>query len=315
LTVTTLTRGNALGHEPVMLEEVIGALDVHLGGRYVDCTVGAGGHAAAILEDSSPGGQLIGIDADPKVIAVAAEALKRFEKDVLLVNENFKHLDNICARHGFRPVSGVLFDLGMSSLQLGESGRGFSFQQDGPLDMRFSEKQSLTAADIVNDYPEDELARIIYEYGEERRSRQIARRIVRRRPLGGTAELARVVEQAVGGSRGRIHPATRTFQALRIAVNEELENLGLALDQAVNLLGCGGRIVVISFHSLEDRITKEFFRREALDCICPPRTPECVCGHTARLRLVSRKAVRPSPLEVQANPRSRSARMRAAERL
>jgi 16S rRNA (cytosine1402-N4)-methyltransferase len=311
--MTTLAMTNAPGHEPVMLEECISALQVQRGGRYIDCTVGGGGHAAAILEESSPGGRLIGIDADPHAIRVARGKLKPYGKDAILVNENFKYLENICTRHGFSPVNGVLFDLGMSSLQLEGAGRGFSFRQDSPLDMRFSDRQDLTAADIVNTYPEVELAQLLYRYGEEQRNRQIARCIVERRPLGTTQELARVVEQAVGGTRGRIHPATKTFQALRIAVNHELENLELALEQAVNLLGNGGRIVVISFHSLEDRLVKGFFRREAQWCICPPGMPACICGHTPRLKLLSKKVFRPSPVEVQINPRSRSARMRVAE--
>lgn len=313
--MTTMAMTNAPGHEPVMLEECISALQIQRGGRYIDCTVGGGGHAAAILEESSPGGRLIGIDADPHAIRVARGKLKPYGKDVILVNENFKYLENICTRHGFSPVNGVLFDLGMSSLQLEEAGRGFSFRQDSPLDMRFSDRQDLTAADIVNTYPEVELARLLHRYGEEQRNRQIARCIVERRPLGTTQELARVVEQAVGGTRGRIHPATKTFQALRIAVNHELENLELALEQAVNLLGNGGRLVVISFHSLEDRLVKGFFRREAQWCICPPGMPACICGHTPRLKVLSKKAFRPSLVEVQTNPRSRSARMRVAERI
>lgn len=311
--MTTLAMANAPGHEPVMLEECISALQVQRGGRYIDCTVGGGGHAAAILEESSPGGRLIGIDADPHAIRVARGKLKPYGKDAILVNENFKYLENICTRHGFSPVNGVLFDLGMSSLQLEGAGRGFSFRQDSPLDMRFSDRQDLTAADIVNTYPEVELAQLLHRYGEEQRNRQIARCIVERRPLETTQELARVVEQAVGGTRGRIHPATKTFQALRIAVNHELENLELALEQAVNLLGNGGRIVVISFHSLEDRLVKGFFRREAQWCICPPGMPACICGHTPRLKVLSKKVFRPSPVEVQTNPRSRSARMRVAE--
>ncbi len=302
-------------HEPVMLEECLAALDIQRGGRYVDCTVGGGGHAAAILEEASPGGQLLGIDADPRAVKAAKGRLKPYGRDAILVNENFRYLDNICSRYGFRPVNGVLLDLGMSSFQLDEAGRGFSFRQDSPLDMRFSDAQSVTAADIVNTYDEPQLARLLDRYGEERRSRQIARRIVERRPLHTTLDLARVVEQAAGGSRGRIHPATRTFQALRIAVNEELENLELALDQALNVLGSGGRIVAISFHSLEDRLVKSFFRREAQSCVCPPGMPACICDHTPRLKTVSRKAIRPSPAEVRSNPRSRSARMRFSERI
>ena len=315
MTILTYTLTNSPSHEPVMLEECLNALQIQLGGRYVDCTVGGGGHALAILEESSPGGQLLGLDADRSAIRVAEARLKAYKKDAILVNENFKYLENICIRYGYSPVNGVLFDLGMSSLQLEEAGRGFSFRQDSPLDMRYSDKQVLTAADIVNTYPESELAQVLFRYGEERRSRQIARRIVERRPLGTTLELAHVVAQAAGGVRGRIHPATKTFQALRIAVNQELENLELALEQALNILGSGGRIVVISFHSLEDRLVKDFFRREAQWCICPPGMPACICEHTPRLRKGSSKAIMPSPAEVQTNPRSRSARMRVGERI
>jgi len=309
------TVSHAVVHEPVLLEECLAALAVQRGGRYVDCTVGGAGHAAAILEEASPGGRLLGIDADPRAVKLARERLRRHGKDVVLVNENFKYLENICIRYGFRPVNGIVFDLGMSSLQLGEEGRGFSFQQDAPLDMRFSRGQPVTAADIVNTYDEPRLADVLHRYGEERRSRQIARRIVEKRPLQTTRELARVVEQAAGGARGRVHPATRTFQALRIAVNEELESLETALDQALNVLGVGGRIVVISFHSLEDRIVKGFFRREAQSCICPPGLPACVCHHSPRLRMIGQKPTRPSPAEVRSNPRSRSARMRVGERI
>ena len=311
----TLTMTAAYSHEPVLLEESIKALQIQRGGRYIDCTVNGGGHAAAILEESSPGGQLLGIDADPEAIKVAKERFKSYGNNVILVNENFRYLENICNRHGFRPVNGIIFDLGMSSLQLEASGRGFSFQQDAPLDMRFSPRQSLTAADIVNTYSEQELAGILERYGEEHRARQITRRIIERRPLRTTLELARVVQEAVGGGRGRIHPATKTFQALRIAVNEELDSLQLALGQALNLLGNGGRVVVISFHSLEDRTVKEFFRRESQGCLCPPSVPVCVCGHKPNLKLVTKKAVKPSAKEIQANPKSRSARMRVGERI
>jgi 16S rRNA (cytosine1402-N4)-methyltransferase len=311
----TLTMSAAYSHEPVLLEESIKALLIQRGGRYIDCTVNGGGHAAAILEESSPGGQLLGIDADPEAIKVAKERFRSYGSNAILVNENFRYLENICSRYGFRPVNGIIFDLGMSSLQLEASGRGFSFQQDAPLDMRFSPRQSLTAADIVNTYSEQELAGLFQRYGEEHRSKQIARRIAERRPLRTTLELARVVQDAVGGGRGRIHPATKTFQALRIVVNEELESLQLALAQALNLLGSGGRVVVISFHSLEDRTVKEFFRRESQGCLCPPSVPVCVCGHKPNLKLVTKKAVMPSSKEIQANPRSRSARMRVAERI
>lgn len=309
-----LTMTAAPVHEPVLLAESIAALKVKRGGRYIDCTVGGGGHAAAILETSSPGGQLLGIDADPEAIEIARGRLKSYGDSVTLVNENFRNLESICDRFGFRPVNGIVFDLGMSSLQL-ESSRGFSFQHDSPLDMRFSPGQTVTAADIVNTYTERELTQLLERYGEERRSRQIARFIVVRRPLKTTSELVRTVEAAVGGGRGRIHPATRTFQALRIAVNQELESLELVLEQSVNLLESGGRIVAISFHSLEDRLVKEFLRHESQGCLCPPSVPVCVCGHQPRLEVVTRKAIKPSTAEMQANPRSRSARMRAGERI
>ena len=300
-------------HIPVMLSETVEALQVEPGGRYIDCTLGEGGHAAAILEKSSPGGQLLGLDADPKAIKVARSKLKRFGKSAFFVNENFNNLEGICSRYNFRPVHGILFDLGMSSLQLAEGKRGFSFQKEAPLDMRFSPDQRFSAAEIVNNFPESELATIIWNYGEEPRSRRIAKCIVKNRPLKTTSELARVVTTAINGERKRIHPATRTFQALRIAVNQEIENLRLALDQAIDILGVGGRLVVISFHSLEDRAVKEIFNLEARQCICPPETPVCVCNHKPRLRLISKKIIKPTEDEIEANPRSRSARLRFAE--
>lgn len=301
-------------HIPVLVHEVIDALQVQPGGRYIDCTVGEGGHAAAILEKSSPGGVLLGIDADPQAIAVARERLLPYGRAALLINDNFKNLAEICSRLDFHPVHGILFDLGLSSFQLGNTSRGFSFQFDAPLDMRFSPSQELTAATIVNTFPEHELATIIETYGEEPKSRQIAKIIVASRPLNTTLELAAVVQRAIG-IRHRIHPATRTFQALRIAVNQELKHLKAALEQSINLLGLGGRLVVIAFHSLEDRLVKEHLRRESRDCICPPRTPVCVCGHKASLKLIAKKAIIPSPYEIAANPRSRSAKMRVAEHI
>ncbi len=298
-----------------MVDEVLHSLAVQPGGRYVDCTLGGAGHAEAVLEAASPGGLLLGIDADPNALRLASARLARFGDATVLVEGNFRDLAAICRARGFAPVHGVLFDLGLSSLQLSDEARGFSFQTEAPLDMRFSPQQALTAADIVNGYPEQELAAILWRYGEERHARAIARRIVRQRPLATTLDLARVVEQAVRGERSHIHPATRSFQAIRIAVNAELENLTLALGQARELLGYAGRLVVISYHSLEDAIVKNFFRAEARDCICPPDIPVCVCGHTATLRLVTRGALRPQSAEVAVNPRGRSARLRAAERI
>ncbi|MBI2957766.1 MAG: 16S rRNA (cytosine(1402)-N(4))-methyltransferase RsmH [Chloroflexi bacterium] len=301
-------------HIPVLLHEAVEALAVQSGGRYVDCTLGSGGHALAILEASAPGGQLLGIDADPRAIAESRGRLSGYRKDALLVNDNFVNVKDICTRNNFVPVNGILFDLGLSSRQLDAEDRGFSFQHDSPLDMRFGPDQELTAADIVNSYSESELADLIYKFGEDPNSRRIAREIAAGRPMKTTLELATAVLRATGRRRDKTHPATRTFQALRIAVNQELRNLPLALQQAIDLLGFHGRLVVISYHSLEDRIVKNILKQESAGCICPPAAITCVCGHAARIRLVNRKATKPSQEEVLANPRSRSARLRAAER-
>ena len=305
----------ATGHQPVMVREVLEALKVVPGGRYVDATLGGGGHGWAILEASAPGGQLLGIDVDPGAVATAEARLRPYASSVLLLRENFRYLAPVCHRLGFSPVHGVLFDLGLSSLQLDEAGRGFSFQEDGPLDMRFDPTQGRTAADIINTAPLEELERILRDYGEEPRHRQIARAIVASRPLGTTGQLAAAVARAGDGHFGRRHPATRTFQAIRIAVNAELENLEEALHQVAELLGFGGRLVVISYHSLEDAVVKGFLRRESQDCLCPPHVMQCLCGHTATFRVIAKKVIRPSPAEVVANPRCRSARLRVAERL
>ncbi len=310
-----IARQSAACHTPVMLPETLRALSVQAGGRYIDCTLGGGGHAAAILEHSSPGGQLLGIDADPGAIEAAQEKLKHYKDSALLVNDNFAHLQSICMKYDFFPVHGILFDLGLSSLQLNLNGRGFSFQHDAPLDMRLDPQQEVTAADIVNTTPETELARLLRVYGEETYSHRIAGCLVKERPITTTLQLAKVIEKAVGGRRGRIHPATKTFQALRIAVNHELEHLETALRQAIDLLGFEGRLVVISYHSLEDRIVKQLLQREARGCICPPEAPACVCGHTPRLRLINKKVITPSAEEIGLNPRSRSAKLRAAERI
>ena len=306
-------------HIPVLVKEVVEALNIPPLGRYIDCTVGNGGHAAAILEHCLPAGILLGIDADPEAIKAAQVRLEPFGNAVHLVNDNFSNLNMIYEKF-YRDViplkmDGILFDLGLSSLQLEDGDRGFSFQQEGPLDMRFSPDQKLTAAEIVNTYPEFRIAQIIWMYGEEPRSRRIARQIVQTRPLKSTLELAQAVEKAVGGERGRIHPATKTFQALRIAVNQELANLESALKQSVGLLEMEGRLAVISYHSLEDRIVKQFMQRETTDCVCPPETPTCFCGHKARIKLINKKVITPSAAEIQANPRSRSAKLRVAERI
>ncbi len=306
---------SASTHIPVLLKETIEALAVQPGGRYIDCTLGGGGAAVAILDHSSPGGQLMGIDADPEAIKIARERLGAHSSTVLLINENFVNLQAICIKYNFFPVHGILFDLGLSSLQLNSENRGFSFQHEAPLDMRLSSNQKVTAADIINTSSEVELDQLIRRYGEEGHSHKIAHRIIQERPIKTTLQLAQMIEQVTGGRRGKIHPATRTFQALRIAVNQELEHLESALQQAINLLGFEGRLVVISYHSLEDRIVKQFMQQESRDCICPPGAPTCTCGHTARLKLINKHVITPSPAEIRTNPRSRSAKLRAAERL
>lgn len=307
---------SAAAHLPVMVPQVLEVLAVHPGGSYVDATVGLGGHAEAILE-AAPGGRLLGLDQDPAALEVARARLARFGGGAVLAHGNFRELDKHARNAGFAAVDGVLMDLGVSSMQLDTPARGFSFQEEAALDMRMDPSSPVTAAEIVNDWDEEDLANVIWRYGEERRSRSIARAIVARRPIRGTRDLVSAIEQAVGRGRERqIHPATLTFQALRIAVNQELDSLEDALPQAHGLLdGAGARLAVISFHSLEDRIVKNYLRRESTDCVCPPRTPQCVCGHVATLRLVTRRAMRPSPAEVAANPRARSARLRAAEAL
>jgi 16S rRNA (cytosine1402-N4)-methyltransferase len=298
-------------HIPVLLNEVMDALQVKPDGRYVDCTLGAGGHSAAILER---GGRVLGIDIDPQAIDAARGQLSSYGDRINLINNSFENLEIICSKMSFVPVNGILFDLGMSSLQISDPERGFSFRSEGPLKMSFNPSEELTAEIIVNDFPEEEIARIIKQYGEETKSRAIARAIVANRPISTTTQLSAIVSKVVG-SHGRIHPATKTFQAIRIAVNRELERIKTALKQAVNILIVGGRLVVISFHSLEDRLVKDFMRTESQECICPPRMPVCICNHHARFKLITKKVATPSCDEVAANPLSRSAKMRVAERI
>ena len=304
-------------HVPVMPEQVLAALAVEPGARYLDGTLGGGGHTALLLER---GARVLGLDADPAALArVGARLAGAVASGQLVLRQgNFAQLDAIAAAADFLPLRGVLLDLGLSSDQLGAPERGFAFASDGPLDMRFDPTHGQPAADLVNGLEEAELADLIYRYGEERRSRAIARRLVAARQralITTTAALARLVAEAVPGRPGGIHPATRTFQALRIAVNDELASLEAALPHAVAALAPGGRLAIITFHSLEDRIVKQFIRREARDCVCPPSVPECVCGHTATLRDLTRHPIEAEPEEVAANPRARSARLRVAERL
>ncbi|HEU67747.1 MAG TPA: 16S rRNA (cytosine(1402)-N(4))-methyltransferase RsmH [Candidatus Acetothermia bacterium] len=280
-------------HEPVLVAEVRGFLDPRPGRLIVDATVGTGGHAAALLRH---GASVVGIDRDPHALTIAQDRLAAFGERVQLIHGNFRDLPALLSRLGARPVDGVLFDLGASSLQLGSPERGFSFSADGPLDMRMDPRSPTAAADLVNHLAETDLARLLWEYGEERYARRIARAIVRARPLHSTAELAVLVARAYPRGRHRIHPATRTFQALRIAVNDELGALREALPAARALLAPGGTLCVISFHSLEDRIVKRFLRREGL---------------AGRLEVLAKKPIVPREEEIARNPRARSAKLRA----
>jgi len=302
-------------HTPVLREEVMEGLQVKPGGRYIDCTLGEGGHAQAILEASAPDGRLLGVDIDSQALRRAWERLAPFGWRVTIAHSDFSQLGATARRFGFSPADGILFDLGLCSSQLSRGERGFSFGLEGPLDMRFNPNgDGRTAADLVNNMREEELAEILAWLGQEPRARAIARAIVRARPIQTTTELAALVERAVGRRR-RLHPATKTFQALRIAVNDELGALEQALPQAVDCLVSGGRLAVISFHSLEDRLVKRYFQQEARDCICPPQMPICTCGHKARLRLITKRPLRPSPAELERNPRSRSAKLRIVSHL
>ena len=290
------------------------------GGRYIDGTLGGGGHTALILDRSAPDGRVLGIDADAAALVRAAERLPEAVAAgrLLLRQGNFAGMGPIARAADFAPVDGIVLDLGLSSDQLADRERGFSFAADAPLDMRFDTTRGSSAADLVNELDEEGLADLFWRYGDERRSRAIARRIVearRRAPITRTGELARLVTSVVHGRPGGIHPATRTFQALRIAVNDELGSLEKALPDALELLAPGGRLAVISFHSLEDRIVKRFFQIEERGCICPPELPACVCGRSPRLRIRTRHPVTAGAEELARNPRSRSAKLRVAERL
>lgn len=302
-------------HLPVLYQEIIHALQPASPGLYIDGTVGAGGHAWGILQASSPEGRLLGLDLDPQALALASQRLSSFGDRAILRLASYTTLAEQAHELGWSGVQGIVLDLGVSSMQIDTPERGFSFQAEGPLDMRFNPTAPVTAADLVNQLPEQELADIIWRYGEERLSRRIARAIVQSRPLSTTRQLAEIVAKAVGGHPGRIHPATRTFQALRIAVNQELETLEETLPKAVATLAPGGRLAIISFHSLEDRIVKQFFHRESRDCICPPEQPVCVCGHQATIREIARHPLQATEAEIKENPRARSARLRVAEKL
>jgi len=319
----SINGGNALAndsgdrhpHQPVLYQQVLDALEPTSGSVYLDGTLGAGGHAFGILTASTPDGKLLGLDVDPEALAIARQRLFAFKERTVIKQASYRLAPEILNNLEWDQVQGILLDLGVSSMQIDRPERGFSFMSEGPLDMRFNQEIGLSAADLVNTLGESEIADILYEFGEERYSRRIAGAIVKARPIHTTRDLAQVVADAVPGYGSRIHPATRTFQALRIATNKELETVAEALPELTGILAPGGRIAVISFHSLEDRIVKQFFRRESKDCICPPEQPICTCEHVASLKVITKKPIMAGQKEIQENPRSSSARLRIAEKI
>jgi 16S rRNA (cytosine1402-N4)-methyltransferase len=315
-------------HIPVLYQEIINYLQPVPGGYYIDGTVGGAGHAKGILNASTPDGRLLALDRDPEAIIYARAQLGEYGERVALIQANYADMGVVAPEYGFGQVDGILLDLGLSSRQLATKDRGFSFKYAAPLDMRFDPSRGPSAAVLVNSLDESELADIFWRFGEVRRSRKIARAIVENRPIDSTTELADLIVQEIGWTRairgkrqrgrrrGRnIHPATQVFQALRIAVNEELTSLEAGLDSTVDLLKPNGRLAVISFHSLEDRIVKRFIRRQSRKCTCPPEQPICTCDAEPLLRAVTRKVVKASAGEIERNPRSRSAKLRVAERV
>ncbi len=306
---------NDLPHQPVLYQEIIHALQPRRGGRYVDGTLGAGGHARGILEASAPDGQLLGLDVDPQALALARKTLAPYEGRIHLAQASYTSLATQLAQLHWEAVDGILLDLGASSMQFDTPKRGFSFLHDAPLDMRFGPHAPQTAADLVNKLSERELADLLYQYGEERNSRKIAHAIVQARPLHTTRELVAAIESVSPRRGDRLHPATRTFQALRIAVNEELASLEAVLPQAVAALRAKGRLAVISFHSLEDRLVKDFVREQSQDLVNPPYERIYEVERGATLKEVNRKPITPSEAEIRSNPRARSAKLRIAEKL
>lgn len=307
-------------HVPVLAAQTLAALAPKSGGVYIDGTLGGAGHSSLILEQSAPDGFLLGIDRDDDALQAASERLAPFDGRFTLVKGNYADMDELARQSGIDAADGVLLDIGVSSYQLDEGSRGFSYNQDAPLDMRMDRSQGLTAEQLVNEAPVEELTRILYEYGEEKWAARIAEFIADERSRGrieSSGRLVEIIKKAVpAGARDKDqHPAKRTFQALRIAVNGELEALSAGLEAAIGLLRPGGRLAVITFHSLEDRIVKDCFRLHATDCICPPRQPVCTCGHKADIKLYNRKPITADDKELADNPRSRSANLRVAVKL
>lgn len=307
-------------HRPVLVDEVARDLVTKANGVYVDGTAGTGGHAEMIAARLSPGGRLICLDRDPEAVRISRERMAAMGGRIRFIQSNYADLDGVLQGMGITRVDGILLDLGMSTLQLEQGGRGFSFYRDEPLDMRMDPAEGVPASHLVNTLTTEALARLLKEYGEERRAKAIARRITRersRQPIEHAAQLATLIAAVVPRSRGPAakHPATRTFQALRIAVNKELEHLKTFLQKAPSLMVTGGRLVILTYHSLEDRIVKQTMRDWEQGCQCPPDLPRCACGKRPLFRRVHKKGLKPSPQEIQENPRARSATLRAAERI
>lgn len=309
-----------INHQPVMAREVIFYLQPKANQNFIDCTVGFGGQTEAILERTGPQGKLIGLDLDPLAIKMASQKLKKYQERILLLNQNYKNLKQIYYAHRiFNQCDGLLLDLGVSSAQLADQERGFSFRSQAEPLMNFGRDYQILAKDILHRYSEQQLTKIFTDYGEERLAKKIAREIItlRKKEKITAKKLADIAYKIYQDNKikTKIHPATRIFQALRIVVNDELNNLQKVLPQALEILSRGGRIVVISFHSLEDRLVKEFFRRESRECLCPPEIPKCQCYHRASLKIITKKPLTPTDQEILINPRARSAKLRVAEKI
>jgi len=302
-------------HQPVLYQPILDYLEPVSPRRYVDGTLGAGGHALGILNACAPLGCLLGLDVDERAIQIARQRTALCGQRVIIRHDSYSNLAAHLKALGWECVHGILLDLGVSSMQLDTPERGFSFMKEAPLDMRFDAAQDITASRLLDTLDQKRLAEILREYGEEPRANAIAAAILRSRPIRTTTQLAALVSAVYKGQRGKTHPATRTFQALRVATNRELERLQQGLEQGVRALCPGGRLAVISFHSLEDRMVKQFFRRESRDCLCPPEQVICTCGHQASIKVITKGAITPSKEEIALNPRSRSAKLRVAEKL
>lgn len=303
-----------LHHKTVMIQEVLEYINLQNGNTFLDATIGAGGHSKALL-DKYEAINLIGLDKDIKAVNIAKENLKDYKDSISLHNVDFSNIGTIIQKSNLKKIDAVLFDLGTSQIQLNDPKRGFSFQHESPLDMRMDQSQKTTADEIINHYKESEIVKILSEFGEERYSKTIARLIVAKRPIKNTKDLSNLVLKVYKGRNNKkIHPATKVFQAFRIAVNNELNMLEIALSKSIDLLKQpGGRIVVISFHSIEDRIVKQFFRKESKNCLCDSKVIICNCNHQAKIKIITKKIIKPSEAEVKKNPSSRSAKMRVAE--